>query len=354
MKKNTIVKLGATTLTLIMAAGMGISSLAGCGQSGMSKSAGADYAVEEAAEADYSADAFTEDYDSSYEGEEANNSALNGGLSSGSTADVSDESQITDTDKNSQKLIVTWDLNLQSEHYDDTLAEIEKSINSYGGYVENLSESSYSELRYAYFTVRIPADKADAWIENLGVNGTVVSKSKNVENVTLTYVDTESRLKALRTEQESLLALMEKAENVEDIITIQSELTNVNYQIENYESTLRGLDNKVDYTTINVSIDEVKREVPVETTVFEEIREKFFASVDGIKQVARNITVGIFGNILVIAIWAVIIAVAIKVSPKVVKKIISKKTNTKNDIIEKKDTEENKVAKERKSTEDEK
>lgn len=59
--------------------------------------------------------------------------------------------------------------------------------------------------------------------------------SKTTEDVTLEYVDTESHLKALKTEEETLLALLEKAEKLSDVFEIQEELTNVRYQIESYE-----------------------------------------------------------------------------------------------------------------------
>ena len=55
-----------------------------------------------------------------------------------------------------------------------------------------------------------------------------------MDDVTLRYVDVDSHKKALETEQERLLALLEKAENVEDIITIENRLSDVRYELENY------------------------------------------------------------------------------------------------------------------------
>ena len=65
-----------------------------------------------------------------------------------------------------------------------------------------------------------------------------------MDDVTLRYVDVDSHKKALETEQERLLALLEKAENVEDIITIENRLSDVRYELENYESQIRLLDNQ--------------------------------------------------------------------------------------------------------------
>ena len=65
------------------------------------------------------------------------------------------------------------------------------------------------------------------------------------ENVTLQYVSTESRVKALETEQTRLLELLENAETMEDLLTIEARLTDVRWELENYASQLRVLDNQV-------------------------------------------------------------------------------------------------------------
>ena len=70
----------------------------------------------------------------------------------------------------------------------------------------------------------------------------------------------DSRLKALRTEQESLLQLMEQADKLEDIIQLQTRLTDVNYEIDSYESRLRTMDHQVEYSTLYLNIQEVDRE----------------------------------------------------------------------------------------------
>ena len=69
----------------------------------------------------------------------------------------------------------------------------------------------------------------------------------------------QSHKKALLAEQESLLSMMEQAESIEDIIAINEQLTDVRYQIESMESQLRTYDNQVDYSTVNLYIDEVER-----------------------------------------------------------------------------------------------
>ena len=103
-------------------------------------------------------------------------------------------------------------------------AVLTERIGALGGYVEekNLyNGSSYSGYirRNLSMTVRIPADQADAFVDHISENANIVSSTESVDDVTLQYVDTESHVKALETEQERLL--IEKMENeclVDDLI----------------------------------------------------------------------------------------------------------------------------------------
>ena len=94
--------------------------------------------------------------------------------------------------------------------------------------------------------------------------------------MTLQYVSTESRVKALETEQTRLLELLENAETMEDLLTIEKRLTEVRWELENYASQLRVLDNQVNYSTIHLNIWEVDEPtVIVERTVWQKIGDGF-------------------------------------------------------------------------------
>ena len=105
-----------------------------------------------------------------------------------------------------------------------------------------------------YLTVRIPADRFDDFINALrSSSGSVVNVSVYSDNITKQYNDTVIEIEALNTQHQRLLQLLEKAETVEDIMTIESELTNVRYELESQESRLRVMDNQIDYSTIYLS-----------------------------------------------------------------------------------------------------
>ena len=111
----------------------------------------------------------------------------------------------------------------------------------------------------------------------------MVSSSRSAEDITLSYVDTETRITALETERERLLELMEQAETMSDLLEIESRLTDVNYELERYGSRLRTMDNQVSYATIYLSVREVKEYTPVaEQTLWEKISSGFLDSLKGL------------------------------------------------------------------------
>ncbi|MDE6406830.1 MAG: DUF4349 domain-containing protein, partial [Lachnospiraceae bacterium] len=157
-----------------------------------------------------------------------------------------------------RKLIKTVNISAETEDFDTLVPGLQKQVEGLGGYIESISvydvnsyyvEDQRVKQRCANLTARVPKEKLDGFLAQVGEQTNVTSRSENVEDVTLQYVDLESRKKALLTEQERLLELMGKAESVEDIIAIEGRLSEVRYQIESMESQLRTYDNQIDYST---------------------------------------------------------------------------------------------------------
>lgn len=240
-----------------------------------------------------------------------------------------------------RKLIKNVNLSVETEQFDVLVPHITQRVNALGGYIEEMSSYSRNEtyssdyrgtkyLRYASMTARIPKDRLDAFVEEVGEQSNVVSHSENVTDVTLQYVDLESHKKALSTEQDRLLELLGQAENVEDIIAIEGRLSEVRYQIESMESQLRTFDNQIDYSTVYIYIDEVERySPPAEATVFERIRRGFVDSLWGIGKDAGDCAVWFLINIPYIAVWAVIVIVAALVIRKLYQRFVERRKRKK-------------------------
>ena len=171
-----------------------------------------------------------------------------------------------------RKWVITMSLSAETGDLDAALDAVLVKVSQMEGYVESQSVSGGSagsgRHRYANLTLRIPANVVDGFVEEVAGLTNLVSSSRNVQDITLTYSDTAGRVTALETEQARLLELMEQAENMSDLLEIEARLTEVRYQLENYASTLRLYDNQVDYATVSLYISEVEKYTPVEEPGF--------------------------------------------------------------------------------------
>lgn len=181
-----------------------------------------------------------------------------------------------------QKLIRTVYMDAETQSMTDLLVWMDARVAALGGYYEQKSvyrrgsRDDGSFYHSGDFMIRIPAENLDQFVAQVGDNANVTSTSESTENVTLTYVSTQSRVEALETEQKRLLELLENAETMEDLLTIEARLTDVRWELENYASQLRVLDNQVDYSTIHLSVWEVDEPtVIVERTVWQKIGDGF-------------------------------------------------------------------------------
>ena len=233
------------------------------------------------------------------------------------------------TDMSNRKLIKNLSMNLETKEFDSLINNLVKETEKSGGYIERseIRGNSYNshENRYATYVVRIPVDKLETFKGIIKNNGNILSSSEEIEDITSTYIDTESRITALRTEQESLLKLLEKAESLKDVFEIQSRLTEVRYELESFERQLRSYDNLVAYSTINIYIQEVDRETKSEdTNLWSEIKFNLNNNLYNIKSWFRSFVIGFVGGLPYLIIWGIIISIAVIAFRKIYKRLKNK------------------------------
>ncbi len=157
------------------------------------------------------------------------------------------------------KLIYTADINLQTTEFDEATAGLAQLVSTMGGYFENSSVNNFSSYRYGSYTVRVPAKNFDAFCSQVGQLCQMTYISRSAEDVSESYYDLESRLKTQQTKLERLQELLAKAESMEDIITIESAISDTELNIEWLTGDLRHYDSLVGYSTVYISLDEVYR-----------------------------------------------------------------------------------------------
>ena len=184
-----------------------------------------------------------------------------------------------------RKFIITMNVDAETDDLDSALENVSALLTEAKGYIQDqniYNGSAYYGGRYrsANLTLRIPAENLDQFQASVESVANVTSASRSSEDVTLQYVDTESRVNALKTEQDRLMELLSQAETMADLLEIESRLTQVRSDLESYTSQLKVLENQVDYATMYLSLSVVKEYTPVaEKSRLQKIGEGFVKSL---------------------------------------------------------------------------
>ncbi len=193
----------------------------------------------------------------------------------------------------SRKIIKTGNIRIETLDFDASIISLKELINDLGGYVFSVeaydgSERDEFKNRDAFYVIKVPADKFDTFMESVNDVGDVINKNEAKEDVTSTYTDIEARLKTLYVQEDRLLEILKDADDLESVITLESALSDVRYEIEMYESSKRGLDERINYSEINVSITEVieRSEGNKSNRTFAEKVSNVF--IDSLKAVVRT------------------------------------------------------------------
>lgn len=210
-----------------------------------------------------------------------------------------------------KKIAYSYSLTIDTDSYEKSVDQIHDDVEAVGGYIAYESNSSYSDDKIDHLEVCIPADKADDWVDNAEKYGKVREKTIQQEDITSAYIDTESRLTALATQQKTLLGLMEKAENIDDILSIQNQLTNVNSQIESYKAQKQYMDQQTRYSLVTIDINSVGYQSgSADQSFWEEALDRLNRTIYGLGNFVRGAALIIIGYlpieiIIVLIAWVV-------------------------------------------------
>lgn len=168
-------------------------------------------------------------------------------------------------DASNRKIIYTADVDAQTKEFDESIALIEEMTIRYQGFIQSswvkgkdISQTTgFHGPRNARFTLRIPENGMASFLEEIESCFNMTSKNIHTDDITGQYFDTKARLDSLRVQQEKLLEMLDKAEDVEYLLEVQKELARVGYEVESLTSALNRMSDAVTYSTINLYLDEV-------------------------------------------------------------------------------------------------
>lgn len=229
----------------------------------------------------------------------------------------------TNADDN-KKLIVTGNLNIETLEFDKVLDELNKNIKEAGGYVQS-SSINYWDSRHYSATIRIPADKYNDFVSKTKENVNVTYYNENVDDITSAYTDLKARVNSLKAEESKVLEFYDKATNLDELLTIESRLTDIRYEIDSLETKLKNYDLLTSYSTLNINISETKIYTKTNENFFTRLKMQFVNGCTDFINLIEDIILTISYNFFTIILLVVIIVVVVKV----IKKIINKKNGNK-------------------------
>lgn len=233
------------------------------------------------------------------------------------TAESAPMGQVEEDVLRDAKMIRTANLEMETTAFDEAVEGLGRLTKEMGGYYENSSlRTGGSGYRWADYTIRVPAEKYEEFLSRAGALCNLTWRSESAENVTEAYYDTAGRLKTQQIKLERLQELLSRAEAMEDIITIESAISETEYQIESLSGTLRHYDALVDFATVTVNLQEVYRLSSVEEapdSFGARMGSAFTAGWAAFADGMENLAVGLAYSWMWLIVLAVVIVVVVRV-----------------------------------------
>ncbi len=175
------------------------------------------------------------------------------------------------------------------------LTELLQKHNAYIDYTDIYSDVRNS--RSAYYSIKVPAGSYSDFLADLNDVGQILNLSEQSEDLTSQVIDVEARLESLNRQEARLLALLDETGELSDLILLQDQLAQVQYEIESYLGHQRALQNLISYSTISIDIAEVNQlsDVPEEDTYLSRLVSTF--------QDSLYFTVEFFQDLSLMLIW---------------------------------------------------
>jgi len=213
-----------------------------------------------------------------------------------------------------QRIVKTGEVTLQVTDVTLATSKVRALVLQLGGYVGGVQAGTRDEA--ATLTLRIPAARFDDALSGLhDIGDKVLVEATREEDVTSAVVDLEARLKNLQTSEAQYRSLMAKATKIEDILSVQSRLDDVQGQIEQLSAQLKQLSNQADLSTLTVTLQPQPEPIQVASSGWDP-GETFSTAVGALLSLGQGLaTAGIWLAIVglpLLVVLAILAAVLVR------------------------------------------
>lgn len=238
-----------------------------------------------------------------------------------SASEISKENGSQDTTKNSlaEKIIYTGSLYIETTEFDKAIESIESLLKEFDGFIEQSSVNGDSHQnadgtsslvhRNASYTLRVPCNRFNEFFKRSGTIGNVLSSNTSADNITSMFTDSEARKDSLKVQEERLLAMMEKTDDIESLIELERRVSEVRYDIDSIERQLINWQRSVDYSTVSLTLREVEiytPVTPVTLTFGQKLANAFADGWNGFKDFAKRFILWFARSLPTLIILAII------------------------------------------------
>jgi hypothetical protein len=248
--------------------------------------------------------------------ESSNESASIGGL---------DEAAYVNNDR---KLIYTSGYTIETKNFEEDYNTIIAAVEKAGGFVP--SEETWGTKPAVYgdsgrsssLEFRIPIDTYENFLDSLEGVGSITKKNRSTDDVTTEYYDNEARIDLYEKHYDKLMDYLDKATEMSDVITIESEMTEVLYMIDALKGNKRYMDDLIELCTVRVNLNEVVEYTEVaisRDSLGDRISRAFNVVIKGLGRFFEDAIVVAIAALPILAICAVVfcaIFIPIKIARK--------------------------------------
>ncbi len=239
-----------------------------------------------------------------------------------STPEIKNESEIN---FKGRLIIKSANMELLVNNFDEIVSQISTQVLEMGGYIEESSSYYYIRDSYdksknkkrGYLNIRIPYQYYDSFISDSNKFGEILNFSSSADDITKMYRDKSDEVKNLEVRENKLREIMQRAEDISDVIEIEKELSRVRYEINSHKNTLKDWEDLVSLSTINIQITERENsniEVKdIDKTLIQKAKEGLIHNTNRIINLLEGLLISLISySIIIIPIILVLIFIIIK------------------------------------------
>ena len=209
-------------------------------------------------------------------------------------------------------VIQTADVELHTEYFDDIEAALRQMAPAANGFVESAMSTTHGQRRFT-IVMRVPAASFEAVLRQIEDLAYVRVLNQWAQDVTDQFYDMAGNYNIRRLEEERILALIEEAETVQELLALEQRLSNTRLVIERYLAQLNNMAGQIAYSTITVTLRDVS-ERPSDAlapTLGDRVGGAFGDSVGGTVRAVQNIIVFMAGAIVPLTLLGLIVIVVL-------------------------------------------